>query len=161
MPNEIYGAILDSGERAYTLMSEVFAPLSLKIEDYNWLVSHYWIYHIDDIPWDKDYTWLTGEQLGQVFEKYPAHQWIWAVLSGFDKEVSLEEALSYPLPHPESEELWQLPLTCLHPLVCHEIVAWDSTLTLVKSVQKEVVDSFREAFPLSDDLKDRITSYEL
>ncbi|MFA9414214.1 MULTISPECIES: hypothetical protein [unclassified Streptococcus] len=85
---------------------------------------------------------MTGEQLRQVFEKYPAHQWIWAVLSG-------------------SEELWQLPLTCLHPLARHEIVAWDSTLTLVKSVQKEVVDSFREAFPLSDDLKDCITSYEL
>lgn len=82
-------------------MSEVFAPLSLKIEDYNWLVSHYWIYHIDDIPWDKDYIWLTGEQSRQVFEKYPAHQWIWA----FDRTVSLEDALSYLFPHPESEEL--------------------------------------------------------
>lgn len=155
---KIYGAILDKGEQFYTHMDEVFEPLNLNIEDYNWLISHYDIYYIDEIPWDRDYLWLTGKQLKQVFDKYSEYQWIWAVLSGFEKDVTLEKVLSYPLPHPESDELWQLPLTCLHPLARHEMVAWDSTLTLVKSDQKEVVDSFREAFPLSEDLEGRIAS---
>ena len=80
-------------------------------------------------------------------------QWIWAVLSGFRKDIPLEEILKYPLPcSVDYNGFWKNPLSIQHPLAEVEIVPWDSASTLIYSRRKDIVDSFRNYFPLSEDM---------
>ena len=82
-------------------------------------------------------------------------QWIWAVLSGFDKSIELSEILKYDLPYANGYSgFWKNPLTLQHPLSKIEIVPWDGVLTLILSEKKEIVDSFISCFPNSENLKD-------
>ena len=84
-------------------------------------------------------------------------QWVWAVLSAFDKSHSLSEILSYPLPNAQDYNgFWDLPLAIQHPLAEIEIVPWDSSMTMIFSKRKDVVDSFRCHYPCSEDMEDYI-----
>ncbi len=59
------------------------------------------------------------------------------VLSGFKREIPLQEVLSYGLPYADSYDgFWKNPVSIQHPLAELEIVAWDSTLTLLISRMK-------------------------
>lgn len=80
-------------------------------------------------------------------------QWIWAVLSGFEKSITLDEVLEYPLSYAEEYTgFWENPISIQHPLATVEIVPWDSSLTLIISRERKIVDDFKEGFPLSEDL---------
>ena len=80
-------------------------------------------------------------------------QWIWAVLSGFEKDIPLEKVLEYPYPEADGYPgFWHNPISMQHPLATIEIVPWDSGLTLFFSKEKELVDKFRAGYPQSEDL---------
>ena len=51
------------------------------------------------------------------------------------------------------EGFWGNPLSLQHPLASIEIVAWDSSLSLVISKNKQIIDNVRLVFPLSEDLE--------
>ena len=77
------------------------------------------------------------------------------MLSGFDKHVSLREVLAHPLPYADGYPgFWRLPLTMQHPLAQVEIVAWDSSLTLFFSREKDLTARFRQAYPQSQALEE-------
>ena len=146
----VYGAILDKGERFYTDMSKVISALNGRVKDYNWLVTDYDFN--EDFLIDGEYGFFTSEEFIKFANK-PYFQWIWAVVSGFRKEIQLDEILKYPLPYANGYRgFWQNPLSIQHPLAEVEIVPWDSSLTLFISKHKDLVDMFRRAFPLSRDL---------
>ena len=96
------GAILDKGEKYYTHMSKVFVAIKDEQLKCNWLITDCICYpetaNYAEIL-SKEYTWLTGEELTRMID-IEDFQWIWAVLSGFPKTVSLEEVLKYKLPWP-------------------------------------------------------------
>ena len=95
---------------------------------------------------------MSGNKLTSIIKKED-FQWIWGVLSGFEPDISLEDVLKYPLPYADGYEgFWKNPLTMQHPLTSVEIVPLDSSLTLIFSKQKEIIDQFRTHFPLSEDL---------
>lgn len=150
----VYGAINEKGEEWYTKMSKVFDAIKNKQIDYNWLITD-----IDCIPQqiykccgDKDYCWLTGEELTQIVHE-DDWQWVWAVLSGFDKNITLSEVLKYPQPYADGYKgFWSNPISIQHPLATIEIVPWDSSLTLFFSTQRDLVDDFLKFFPFSEDL---------
>ena len=77
---------------------------------------------------------------------------LFAVLSGFEKDITLDEVLSYPLPSADYEGFWQLPLSIQHPLATVEIVPFDSSYTLVLSKDEQLISDYRSAFPKSEDL---------
>ena len=151
----IYGAILEKGEEWYTELGRVFDAIHDRQKEYNWLITdvEYYSDKILDYSVDRgNCFWLTGEEL-TCMERTEDRQWIWAVLSGFDKRIPLEEILSSPRPYADGYPgFWKNPLTLQHPLASVEIVAFDSTLTLLLSREKSLVDDFRSAFPLSEDL---------
>lgn len=148
----VYGAINEKGEQWYTQMSKVFDAIKHKQIDYNWLITD-----VDCIPQEiayngTGYCWLTGEELHQIVQEDDS-QWVWAVLSGFDKSVTLSEVLKYPLPYADGYKgFWQNPISIQHPLATIEIVPWDSSLTLLLSKQKDIVEGFLHFFPLSQEL---------
>lgn len=160
----VYGAILEKGEKCYTYLGRLFTAINGIQVKYNWLITDCVCYPCTseiDARLSGEYCWLSGEELTAIADKED-FQWIWGVLSGFETDISLEHILKHPLPYADGNEgFWQNPLTMQHPLASVEIVPWDSSLTLMFSKQKEVIDMFRSYFPLSEDLaryNERFTS---
>ena len=169
----VYGAIDKKSAKWYTDLGKVFDGIGDSICKYNWLITDSEVYS-ENPKFEKyntkpyyvpkgdtfvripcpEYVFLTGEELKEIVHAEHA-QWIWAVMSGFEKDVTLDQILSYPLPYADGYKgFWENPLTIQHPLAEVEIVPWDSSLVLVLSKQKEIVDRFKAAFPKSEDLAD-------
>lgn len=149
----VYGVIDEKSERGYTLMNRVFDAINNKQMEYNWLITDIECL-VDKIEkcYKNGYCWLTGEELTKIVRE-DDNQWIWAVLSGFEKDISLSEILQYPLPYADGYGgFWKNPLSIQHPLATIEIVPWDSTLTLLLSKQADLTQDFLHFFPFSGDL---------
>lgn len=151
----VYGAIIEQGEKYYTDLGKVFRAIENEQINYNWLITDCVCYpqnaEIDNLL-VKEYCWLTGEKLTEIVEQEP-FQWIWAVLSGFAKDIPLSEVLKYPLPYADGYEgFWKNPISMQNPLASIEIVPWDSSLALIFSDKKSMIDNFMKGFPLSENL---------
>lgn len=157
----VYGAINNKGEEYYTNLKDVFDAINNKQLEFNWLITNHEC-NIDlsrlNKSFDNEYCWISGEELTELVTNND-FQWIWAVLSAFDKSVKLNEVLQYKLPRTDGYRgFWQKPLTMQHPLAKIEIVPWDSSLTLIFSENKEIVDDFKIFYPESQDLEEHIDS---
>ena len=153
----ITGAILYKGEQGYTYLKKIFQLMNHFQKDYNWLITDCEAYpkkegHYERITQGKGYAWISGEELTNIIKK-DDFQWHFAVLSGFDKCFDKSEILKYEFPYADGYGgFFFFVITIQHPLACIEIVAWDSGLTLIISKKSEIVEKFREMFPLSKDL---------
>lgn len=151
----VYGAIIEKSEEYYTYLDRIFYAINNEQLNYNWLITDCVCYPSDSRTatlFEKEYCWLTGEELTKIIEQEP-FQWIWSVLSGFSKDISLTDVLKYPLPYANGYTgFWENPLTMQNPLASVEIVPWDGLLTLIFSNKKLIVDNFIDKLPLSEDL---------
>ena len=169
----VYGVIDTDSCRWYTYLKAVFEAIDNKQLEYNWLITATDIVAHSDrldalntsVRWQykngksiavpaPDYYFLSGEELTKIIT-IDDSQWIWGVLSGFEKSIPLDEILRYPLPEAEGyKDFWKNPPSIQHPLASVEIVLWDSSLVLLFSKNKEIIDSFRLAFPRSQNLSE-------
>lgn len=152
----MYGAILRKGEEYYTYLYRIFTGINMVQKDYNWLITDIVAYpntkEYQDL-FSKEYCWLSGEELTNIIEKED-FQWIWGVLSGFEKSIDIKEILNRSLPYTDDYEgFLKNPLSLQHPLASIEIVAWDSSLSLIISRDRQIINDFRLNFPLSEDLE--------
>ncbi len=167
----VYGVIDSASHRFHTYLKAVFDAIGNTQVEYNWLITDTEIIAHSDkldalntsVHWQHengkpiavpapDYHFLSGEELTKIITEDDS-QWIWGVLSGFEKSVSLKDILKHPLPVSKGYEgFWKNPLTIQHPLALTEIVPWDSSLILILSKNKEIVEKYKEAFPKSQDL---------
>lgn len=157
----VYGAIVKKGEKYYTNIRRVFDAIDNKQLGYNWLITDCDC-NINDPKINeilsKEYCWISGEDLTDLVTR-EEFQWNWAVLSGFDKSVDISKVLKYNLPYADGYRgFWEKPFTMQHPLSRIEIVPWDSSLTLIFSEDKEIIDNFRRFYPESRDLEEYIDS---
>ena len=143
---------IKKGQQWYTQMSKVFDAIKNQQINYNWLITDLECL-VPEIAYDEEeYCWLTGKELSKIVQENDS-QWIWAVLSGFDKSIKLKEVLNYPLPYADGYKgFWQNPPSIQHPLATIEIVPWDSSLTLFFSKHEDLVRDFLKAFPFSEDI---------
>lgn len=136
-------------------MQRVFNALNGEIEKYNWLITDSDCYPENPKTAEllnREYAWLSGKDLVEMVEE-ENFQWIWAVLSGFRPEISLETALKEQLPHEDVfAGFLRNPLTLWHPLASVEIVPWDSSFVLLLSKNPLHIEMFKKAFPRSKDL---------
>lgn len=155
----IYGTINEKGEAYYTNLKKVFDSIGNRQTEYNWLITDCVCYPNNpktDAMLSKQYCWISGEDLTSLV-RAENFQWIWAVLCGFDKTIALSEILEYGLPYANGYKgFWKLPLTMQHPLAKLEIVPWDSSLTLIFSRGKDIIDDFIQYHPQSENLEDYI-----
>lgn len=151
--NMVYG-LIDRKQKHYTFLGNVFKAINNRQNNYNWLVCRAECYPQNKVfeeMFDRDYCWLSGEELTAIIAQED-FQWVWAVLSGFEKDVTLDEVLSHPLPSADYEGFWQLPLSIQHPLATVEIVPFDSSYTLVLSKDEQLISDYHSVFPKSEDL---------
>ena len=167
----VYGVIDKESCRYYTYLKSVLDAIENRQVEYNWLItdteivahssrleaintSVHWE-HKDGKPIAipaPDYYFLSGEELTTIISEDDS-QWIWGVLSGFEKSIPLDEILKYPLPESNGYEgFWKNPPSIQNPFATMEIVPWDSSCVLLLSTNKEVVEKFKKAFPKCQDL---------
>ena len=168
----VYGVIDKDSCRYYTYLKAVFEAIENKQSDYNWLITDSEIVaHSDkldalntNVRWQykngkpiavpaPDYYFLSGEDLTSIVTDDDS-QWIWGVLSGFEKSIPLEEILKYPFPEADGEGFWKNPPSIQHPLASIEIVPWDSSCVLLLSAEKEIVEIFKKAFSKCQDISE-------
>ena len=150
-----YGIIDRKNHKYYTYMSKVFQAMDNAQLQYNWLITGCICYpQNNDIEklLDQEYCWLTGDELSAIIEQED-FQWIWGCLCGFSKDITMEEALKYPLPSAEDYDGYYLnPVSLQHPLSSVEIVPSDSSLTLIISKDKTIIDSYLKRCPKCEEL---------
>ena len=136
-------------------MSKVFQAMDNAQLQYNWLITGCICYpQNNDIEklLDQEYCWVTGDELSAIIEQED-FQWIWGCLCGFSKDITMEEALKYPLPSAEDYDGYYQNLVSLqHPLSSVEIVPSDSSWTLIISKDKTIIDSYLKRCPKSEEL---------
>lgn len=168
----VYGIIDKKSKAYYTYLADVFDVLDDERSEFNWLITDTEIIaktkeldmlntntrweNIDGKPVPvpaPEFNFLSGEELTNIIRNDDS-QWIWGVLSGFKKEISLDEILGYPLPVAESSSFWKNPPSIQHPLASVEIVPFDSSFVLFFSKSKEIADRFKTAFLKCQDLSE-------
>ena len=150
------GLILDKGETYFTHLKKVFLAINNVQNNYNWLITDHMCYpQIKEYAelFFNEYFWISGEKLTEMINKED-FQWIWAVLSGFKKDIPKEEVLKYNFPEADGYTgFWRNPISIQHTLADIEIVPWDSSLVLFISKDEDIVDNFKKGFPLAEDLE--------
>lgn len=142
----------------HTDMRQVFKAIGDQQQNYNWLITNIECNHDPDsrmqYPYS-DYVWMSGKEITELVYKHDI-QFIWAVFSGFEPHIHLEDILKEPLPSAENPDLWGTHPKVQHSMATLEIVAWDSTLTLLLSKEVSISRSFRRSFPEAKDLDEHI-----
>ncbi len=160
MEIKMYGRILTGGGRFYTYLGPLFAAIGQRQEQYNWLITDF----EGGFPLEERvrlnrrnlrerHAWIDGGTLTRLAGQGNT-QWSWGVFSGFDRSVTLKQALEYDLPWADGNPgFWKNPVSVQHPLAQMEIVAWDNASTILISRDQKAVCEFAAAFPDSMDLE--------
>lgn len=152
------GLIISELKAGYVAnMAEIFNLLPQKELEKMWLISNYEcnIYPFKQIPIDKDYVWLKGTELKELFNQEEI-MFIWGVFTSFPNGTELKEILQIPLPIADgNKKLWKPTVEIIHPLGDTEFISWDGTVLLVKSKDINIIDEFtKEYSSVSKDLEE-------
>lgn len=141
------GLVIDKNNEYHTFLKKVFDLIDNKQLDYNWLISDFECYPITQKNIEllsNEWCWITGEELTRMIEEED-FQWIWGCFSAFSKNLTLNEVLKYNIPIVnQNSSIWNEPILLQHPLAEMEIIAWDSTLTIINSHDDNVIDKAME-----------------
>ena len=150
----MYGRIVRKMKsQGFTDLREVFCVLGNAMQ-YNWLLSSYECYPFipGKIPHDKDYVWLAGDEFMDIVEEYNI-QFIWGIAAAFNKNITLEEVLQYPIADAqEYVGYYQQSLTMQNPLADMEIYPIDSSFLIIVSKSQEVIEKFANEYSDSENL---------
>jgi len=151
------GLILEKKEGLCTFLGELLVVFDGCQNKYNWLITDYECYpqkpEIEQF-FSQKYCWLSGKELTTMIEQED-FQWIWGVLSGFEKRIKKESILSYEFPEANNYTgFWENPISLQHPLADIEIVFWDNSLTLLVGKDDKMMDLLAGSFPMARDLEE-------
>ncbi len=139
--------IKDTSKLKYhTNLSELLKPIEKEIQDLKWLVSDLEINssEMEQLPINhqKDWFIISSEEMKKICKTDT--QIIWGVFSGFDNKTDLK--INREVPYVDgNEEIWESGNLQLENSKI-EIIAWDSSYTIVKFTQKEMSEKFKEYF---------------
>jgi hypothetical protein len=141
----------------FTDMRVVFDSLNGKQIDYNWLITNIDLNQYPDESWfDAPYIWIAGKELSELIYNNNI-QFIWALFSGFKKDVSFEEISLSTMPSVNiysDSDYWEGNYT-QHPLAEIEIASWDSSYMTLISKDAELAIDFKSYFKEAESFQDR------
>ena len=146
--NRVYGAVSEDDCPTYTHLSKLFGALGDKQKDYNWLITDCECLASDEKLRNSfaDSKIVSGEELTNIVRRED-FQWIWGVLSGFKKEIPIDEILRYPAPSAERRGLCGVYPSISHPLAQIEITAFDSSRLFFFSRDLSLFRRFAAGYP--------------
>ncbi|HDR6243273.1 TPA: hypothetical protein QCU24_000967 [Bacillus cereus] len=137
----------------HTVLASVFDSFQGREKEFNWLITDMEIVAYQEEKLIRDYpkmshpiVWIAGEDLSNLVKKYNP-QFIWGVLSAFDKSINIDINNLLVEPYANgNEELWVPSPNIQHPQATLEIVCWDSHVTLFLSKDEDIDDKFQDYF---------------
>ncbi|WP_324655667.1 hypothetical protein [Bacillus cereus] len=137
----------------YTVLASVFDSFQGREKEFNWLITEMEIVAHQEEKLIRDYpkmsypiVWIAGEDLSNLVKKYNP-QFIWGVLSAFDKSINIDIHNLLVEPYANGNEgLWVPSPNIQHPQAKLEIVCWDSYVTLFFSKDEDIDDKFQDYF---------------
>ena len=149
------GLILNKGEDGYSYFKDLFCEIAELSEKYNWFVSYPECYPQSQELQQKlnmEPLWLSGAELKDLLYTED-FQWIWGVLSGFPKNILLDDVLNQSSCADGGLSFWQNPIHLQHPLAEIELVAWDSSCTLFISKEDSMIEKISALYCQAEDLE--------
>lgn len=135
--------VIDSNNEYHTFLKKVFDLIDNRQAGYNWLISDFECYPVTQKNIEllsKEWCWITGEEFTRMIEE-ENFQWIWGFFSAFSKNITLDEVLKYNIPIAnQNSDIWNNTISLQHPLAEMEIIAVDSTLTIINSRDDNVIN---------------------
>lgn len=131
----------------YTDMNALFDVLGWACcREHDWLISDVegFVCHNahDVLP---NPLWITGSALEKLLRDNPHQQFIWAVFSAFKPNTLIDNTI---IPFADSDHFWQdTPLKPQHPQAEFEIVAFDSSLTLLIGLPDKWATNVIQRYP--------------
>ena len=152
----VHGIIINKGEAYYTYLKKLFEAIDNIQLNYKWLISYPQCYPCDKETSELlngDYCILTGREFTDLVDKED-FQWIWGTFSAFDPSISDDKILNYKLPENDMYPgFWMNPLTMQHVLSKIEIVAFDSSCTLLLAKDLILPDTFYDFYPKAENFE--------
>jgi hypothetical protein len=131
----------------HTNLHELLKPIEQDIQGLKWLVSDLEINtsEMEKLPinHEKDWFLITSQEMITICETDT--QIIWGAFSGMENEIELKiDRLK--LPYVEGNtEIWKNGNLQVENSKI-EIIAWDSSYTIIKFTEKEMSDKFKDYF---------------
>ncbi|MDZ4618359.1 hypothetical protein ORM77_10605 [Bacillus cereus] len=137
----------------HTVLASVFDSFQGREKEFNWLITDMEIVAHQEEKLIRNYpkmshpiVWIAGEDLSNLVKKYNP-QFIWGVLSAFDKSINIDINNLLVEPYANGNEgLWVPSPNIQHPQAKLEIVCWDSYVTLFFSKDEDIDDKFQDYF---------------
>lgn len=139
----------------YTDLKVVFDAFEGREHDFDWLLTDL------DCNWfppelrgDQDAWFFSGSELSNlVHQQDPPVQFIWAVLTGFERGALPDPGSLKLIPRADGNpDLWRGTPRIQHAGALVELVCWDSGATFLLTADAELTMRFRAAFPEAVDL---------
>ncbi|MBQ7295699.1 MAG: hypothetical protein IJW86_05835 [Clostridia bacterium] len=139
----------------YTMLKQVLSDLNLLDKNYLWLISDVEAYptkkEYQEIL-ENDYLLISTSELVKILEN-DDFQWIWAVFSAIPSTYKKEDILGFNLPCVQSiDDGMYDPHNDVprvqHPYSAFEIYAVDSSYMFIISDDEELINRFKESYPL-------------
>ena len=138
------GIVINEGEEFYTDLKALFEAMDNSYKEYNWLITDYECYPQDERLaeiFSGEPVFISGQEIMDLLQ-IENFQWIWGTFSAFDKGVKKEDVFQYGFPvSSENENIWKKPFSLQHPLASAEIIAWDSSMTVIISKEDNVIST--------------------
>lgn len=151
------GIVIENGKKYFTFLKSIFLSIGNIQKKYNWLITGHECYP-QNIEYAQrlsgKYCWIEGEELTNMIEDED-FQWIWGVFSAFPKNIEQETVLKSKLPYADGNtDLWKNPVSLQHPFAEIEIVAWDSSMTIVISKNDDIIEKLKKNKPWAEYLEE-------
>ena len=152
---DMEGLILNEQTKYVTFLRPVFDSIGYDvIRSLNWRVTNaecggsaFPAYSFAN---SKD-TWISGDKLVEEVKNNPDVQLWWGLLQGFHKSVSEVDQKNESVVDIQNDtEIWKNPVTMRSTKAVIEIEAFDSSMTIVISNNKEILERLKCSFPLSE-----------
>ncbi len=151
--------ILEGSSRmsVYTDLRLVFKAFGGRQTEFNWLLTdldcNFYPPEFQANSQPARQLWLSGAELTRLVEQHDI-QFNWAVLSGFARDVNIDLDHLDIEPYADGNPtFWTSSTKIQHPLAKVELVCWDSSATLLLSLDEDLTARFRTFFPEAVDLK--------
>lgn len=136
----------------HTDLKELLKPIIKEIESYNWVISDFEFVSEKILPinHEEDFFILSNQEFNEILNSKT--QFIWGVICGFPKneEIVID---NNNIPFAEGNDLiWQNENLQFHNSTI-EIIAFDSTYSIVKFKDQNLSDKFKNYFNESIELE--------
>ena len=138
------GVIINKGYEYFTYLEDVFDIISNKQIDFNWLIESYECYPENEKVaniFNSDTVFISGKDLTEL-NKLDETQWIWGIFHGFNRNISEEQIKQEKYETNNIDLVWDGNM--FHPLAEIEIIAWDSSATIILSKDNLLIKKIME-----------------